>query len=222
MSRVRAVVFDVGETLIDESRVWGRWADWMGVSRLTFFTVLGATIARGQSQRHAFAQIRSDFQPWEELQRRRALGEDDGEPTESDLYPDVIECLTTLKANGYVVGVAGNQFAASETWLARVRPAFDLIGSSERWGVQKPSAAFFERLAKELALPANEIAYVGDRIDNDIRPAVAAGLRAVFLRRGPWGHILSDGAVDIPGPTIRSLAELVPALATLAQEPTAP
>ena len=29
---VRAVVFDVGETLVDESRLWLRWADRLGVT----------------------------------------------------------------------------------------------------------------------------------------------------------------------------------------------
>ena len=33
---VRAVWFDVGETLIDESREYGTWADWLGVPRHTF------------------------------------------------------------------------------------------------------------------------------------------------------------------------------------------
>ena len=45
---VRAVFFDVGETLVDESRMWGEWADWLGVPRFTFFAVLGAVIARGE------------------------------------------------------------------------------------------------------------------------------------------------------------------------------
>jgi FMN phosphatase YigB (HAD superfamily) len=35
----------------------------------------------------------------------------------------------------------------------------------------------------------SEIAYVGDRLDNDIRPALAAGMLTVLVRRGPWGHI---------------------------------
>jgi FMN phosphatase YigB (HAD superfamily) len=28
---------------------------------------------------------------------------------------------------------------------------------------------------------------VGDRLDNDVLPARAAGMVSVFLRRGPWG-----------------------------------
>ena len=53
----------------------------------------------------------------------------------------------------------------------------------------KPDPAFFARIVAELGLPASEIAYVGDRVDNDILPAAAAGLFTVHLRRGPWGII---------------------------------
>ena len=45
----RWVVFDVGETLVDETRVWSTWADVVGIPRLTFMAVLGAVIARGGS-----------------------------------------------------------------------------------------------------------------------------------------------------------------------------
>ena len=44
---VRAVVFDLGETLVDETRVWGEWADTLGIPRLTFFAVLGSDDRRG-------------------------------------------------------------------------------------------------------------------------------------------------------------------------------
>ena len=53
----------------------------------------------------------------------------------------------------------------------------------------KPDPAFFARLLSELALPAAAVAYVGDRVDNDVLPAAAAGLFTVHLRRGPWGVI---------------------------------
>lgn len=56
---VRAVVFDVGETLVDETRAWGLWADWLGVPGLTFFAALGAVIARGGHHREVFELFRS-------------------------------------------------------------------------------------------------------------------------------------------------------------------
>jgi len=48
-----------------------------------------------------------------------------------------------------------------------------------------------------------EIAYVGDRLDNDIPPALAAGMIAVFVRRGPWGWIDAPTPVS-PGRTSAS------------------
>lgn len=48
---LRAVVFDVGETLIDETREYGTWADWLGVRRHTFVSVFGAVIASGKDYR---------------------------------------------------------------------------------------------------------------------------------------------------------------------------
>jgi FMN phosphatase YigB (HAD superfamily) len=83
------------------------------------------------------------------------------------------------------------------------------VSSSERWGVEKPAASFFERVVAEAGRPAPEVAYVGDLVRNDIEPALAAGLVAVHIRRGPWGH------VEVPPPEairIRSLDELPEAL----------
>ena len=42
---IEAVVLDVGETLVDETREYGTWADWLGIPRHTFSAVFGAVIA---------------------------------------------------------------------------------------------------------------------------------------------------------------------------------
>jgi FMN phosphatase YigB (HAD superfamily) len=63
------------------------------------------------------------------------------------------------------------------------------IASSARWGVQKPSPEFFARVVCEAGVPADQIVYIGDRLDNDIIPARRAGMFAVFVRRGPWGYL---------------------------------
>jgi FMN phosphatase YigB (HAD superfamily) len=59
----------------------------------------------------------------------------------------------------------------------------------------------------------HEIASVGDRFDNDLRPAAEAGLRTVFVQRGPWGYIIYEpGTIDLE---LGSLSELPAALKTL-------
>ena len=87
------------------------------------------------------------------------------------------------------VGFAGNQPAGAETSLAGLVADGDLVATSADWGVAKPAPEFFARIVEELRLPPGEIAYVGDRVDNDILPAAEAGMFTVHLRRGPWGVI---------------------------------
>jgi FMN phosphatase YigB (HAD superfamily) len=85
-----------------------------------------------------------------------------------------------------------------------LRAHLDFVGSSERWGVEKPDAGFFAHVVEEADAPAGEILYVGDRVDNDVLPALAAGLRAVRVRRG--AHAQTESPAGIL--TIGSLSEL--------------
>jgi len=213
---LRAVVFDVGETLVDETRAWSAWADWLGIPRLTFLAVCGAVIASGNpDHREPFRIFRPDLDLAEELRNREAAGVGD-RITADDLYPDAVDCLRQVHAAGYRVGVVGNQPARAEAALSGLGLPIDLVASSDSWGVQKPDPRFFERIATELGLPIAEIAYVGDRLDNDVRPAASAGMQAIFLRRGPWAWI--QAPVDDPSEaalTVNSLAELPEALGRL-------
>ena len=191
---ITAVVFDVGETLVDETAIWGDWADWLGVPRLAFFGALGAVIARGGDHREVFELVRPGIDVAVEERARMAAGRR-AFVTADDFYPDAIPCLRRLIDAGLQVGIAGNQPAATEDVLHGIGLPLALVAASERWGVAKPDTAFFRRIGRELGLPTAQIAYVGDRLDNDIGPAAATGMAAVFVRRGPWG-IIQSAMVD--------------------------
>jgi HAD superfamily hydrolase (TIGR01549 family) len=185
---IRLVVFDVGETLIDESRMWGEWADWLGVTRLTFFAALGAVIAGRRYHNEVYALVR----PGLDIARERQAREQQGTMTRieaRDLYPDAVPVLTQLREMGLKIGLAGNQPADAEAQIRALGLAVDFVASSARWGVAKPDPAFFRRIVAESGLQPGEIAYVGDRLDNDVLPAIATGMLGVFVRRGPWGVI---------------------------------
>jgi FMN phosphatase YigB (HAD superfamily) len=190
---LRAVVFDVGETLVDETRLWERAADAAGVPRFTLMGVVGGLAARGE--RHDAV--------WQVLGVERPASE----VGELDLYADALPCIERLRSRGLLVAAVGNTPASAESLL---RGHVDLVGSSARWGVEKPDRAFFERMLEEAACTEpSELAYVGDRVDNDVAPALEAGIAAVHIRRGPWGH-LHDPPPEAIG--IRSLDELPEAL----------
>jgi HAD superfamily hydrolase (TIGR01549 family) len=188
---ISAVFFDVGETIVDESREYGTWADWLGVPRHTFSAVFGAVIARGLDYRETFQVFRPGFDLTEEREQRAAAGQPEAF-AEENLYSDARPCLAALREQGLRVGLAGNQTARAETILQALDLPVDAIGTSDGWGVEKPSAPFFERVIVEAGVPADQVLYVGDRLDNDIRPAQAAGLLTALVRRGPWGYILDD------------------------------
>ena len=154
---MRAVVFDVGETLADETR----------------------------------------------MREEIASGRQAGPFTEADLYPDVLPCIGALRGRGLRVGAAGNMRIENETFIA---PHVDFVSSSARWGVQKPAPEFFAHVCEAAGFDPPDVMYVGDRVDNDVVPALAFGMVAVHIKRGPWGlvHETPDGARRID-----SLLELV-------------
>ncbi|MFC3500711.1 HAD family hydrolase [Micromonospora krabiensis] len=191
---IDTIFFDIGGTILDESREFETWADWLGVPRHTFSAVFGAVVARGLDYQETFRVFRPDFDLEAERERRGAADKPESFG-EADLYPDARSCLTALKAQGLFVGLAGNQPAHAEALLHALDLPVDVIGTSHGWGVAKPSPAFFERVVREGGGDASSILYVGDRPDNDARPAMRAGMRACLVRRGPWGHILDLPAV---------------------------
>lgn len=206
---ISAVVFDVGETLVDETREYGTWADWLGVPRHTFSSVFGAAIAHGLDYREAF-QV---FQPGFDLAAERQARVDAGVPEtygEDDLYPDVRPALSKLQEMGIWVGVVGNQTVRSGKILRGLDLPTDFIATSDDWGVAKPSAEFFAKAVEAAPASAEEIVYVGDRIDNDIAPAKRAGMRTAHIQRGPWGWILRDKreVADLSDWRIRELTKL--------------
>jgi HAD superfamily hydrolase (TIGR01549 family) len=206
---IRAVIFDVGECLVDETREYGTWADWLGVPRHTFSAVFGAVIAQGRDYRETFQVFREDFDLDDEREKRAAAGRPESFG-EDDLYPDVRSTLPRLREMGLWVGIAGNQTVRAGQILRSLKLSADMIATSDDWGVSKPDLGFFDALSVAAPWQPHEMVYVGDRLDNDIRPAAEAGFKTALIRRGPWATIqqhLPD-ASDLPTFRIDSLDEL--------------
>ncbi|MFF7231292.1 HAD-IA family hydrolase [Streptomyces sioyaensis] len=212
---IRAVVFDVGECLVDETREYGTWADWLGVPRHTFAAMFGAVVAQGRDYREVFQEFRPGFDLYEERDARAAAGQPE-HFDESDIYPDVRPTLAQLRGDGLWLGIAGNQTVRAGGILRGLfSHDVDLIGTSDDWGAAKPDPLFFARVADVVPFEKDQILYVGDRVDNDLRPAVAAGMPTALVHRGPWASIQWNTveARELPTFRIESLAELPEAIA---------
>ena len=191
---IEAVVFDVGETLIDETRIWVRWAGRLGVSPFTMQGLVGAMAALDRSHLDALELVKPDFRLDEEIER---WAEDEPDSLrenfdEDDLYADVRPALEALEAVALSAWIAGNQpVAARRALMAMDLPVRSIINSSDL-GIEKPQADFFAAVASAVAVEPGHILYVGDRLDNDVLPAAAAGMLTILMRRGPWGYLHAE------------------------------
>lgn len=213
------VVFDVGEVLIDETRVWAVWAEIIGVSPLTFAAVLGAAIVQGESADAVFSHLAPNLE-WREFEpehERRYGGFRD-----EDLYADVRPCLEDLTASGFDVVIAGNQPARRQAQLEQLQLPHRAMAMSEGMGVAKPDPRFFDRVQELAGVDdPGHLLYVGDRTDNDVMIAASRGWRTCWLRRGPWGQLqdLPDDAEE-PDLVLEGLGELATLLQTWRGETT--
>ncbi len=209
--RIEWVVLDVGETLVDETRVWATWAQVLGLTPLTFGAALGAVITSSQDPRTVFDRL--GIPDW----RRHAAAVDAayGGFRPEDLYPDALRTVERLRAAGRRVAILANQPASRHAQLEALGFRPEVMAMSEAMGVAKPDPAFYARSLEMLGGPAPaSVAYVGDRVDNDVVASRVAGLRPVWLRRGPWGRLQEDvdSAAEL---TVWSLDELVDRLPEL-------
>ncbi|WP_067471565.1 HAD family hydrolase [Actinomadura hibisca] len=188
---IRSVVFDVGETLVNDTREWRAWADWLGVPPHTVSALVGAVTAQGRDNADALRLIRPGIDIAAERAAREAAGHGE-QLDETDLYPDVRPALAALRERGLWVGIVGNQTVRTAELLRALNLPADAIATSGEWGAAKPDPEFYARLTEWAPGAPGEIVYVGDHPANDIHPARAAGLRTALIRRGPWGHLAAE------------------------------
>ena len=200
---MKTVIFDLGETLVDETRQWEVIAEATGVPFFTLAGVIGAVVARGLDHRAAN----------DELGIAPGSAVDHGYVVDTSVfYPDAIPALRALKDAGYRIGIVANQPEGIVEQLLAIDLPLDIVATSASYGVAKPDPRFFERIATDCGVPASEIVYVGDRLDNDILPAQSVGMTGIFIRRGPWGYVHAHWKeMDQVQYRVESLSEL-PAL----------
>ena len=165
--KVRWVVLDVGETLIDESRIWAAWADALGIPRTTFMSVFGSLVERGLN----YPQL-ADYFPIDWGAHRHAVERATGGFRLEDLYPDALPALQSFREQGYRTAIIANQPVRRNGELRALGVEAEVMAMSDEMGVSKPDPGFFQAALALLGGPEpGSVAYVGDRIDNDVLPA---------------------------------------------------
>ena len=123
------------------------------------------------------------------------------------LYDDVLPCMEALAGAGLRMGLVSNTERSLEevvTHFALERYVEVHVASVEI-GLFKPSPEIFAAATDRLGIEPGQAVMVGDNLEDDVRGAQRFGCGAILLDR-PGRYQLDDV------PTIRTLAELPPAL----------
>ena len=118
--------------------------------------------------------------------------------------------LEILKKRGYNLGIIANQIAGTEERLESfgLLKYFDAIATSAEFGIAKPDKAIFEKALEMADCKAENSVMVGDRLDNDIRPAKAIGMKTVWIRQGLAAHQHTDLGKNVSDRIVNTLSEL--------------
>ena len=204
---VECVFFDVGYTLVNEDAAWRKRCceqaetDEGRALRWSAEDVLREIAAASAQMLPQYRAVIEKFHIAQPVPYQSAY---------ETLYEDALPALMALRPR-YKLGIIANQQAGLETRLKAwgVTAYMNVVVSSFEAGVSKPDPAIF-RLALQKAgcEPAGAL-MVGDRLDNDIFPAKALGMRTVRIRRGFAAAQEPPDARYAPDGEVSSLAELV-------------
>ena len=126
-----------------------------------------------------------------------------------ELRDGIAEVIERLAARALKLGLAANQPARilSDLDAHGIGRYFSHREVSGHHGFRKPDVRLFLRACEDLGVTPAECIMVGDRIDNDIAPARALGMRTVLIRTGrhilqqsrSWDELPDHEVDDAPG-----------------------
>ncbi len=201
MDGVKWLFFDIGSTLVDETKVYDdifqKIAVAGGVSVEEVKTrAIGFYKQNKRGHREVIRLLGVDYPEWS--------------PLYEELYPDTMECLRILKKK-YKLGIIANQIPGAEKRLEEmgIRRYFDVIVSSAEEGVAKPDPRIFNIALIRAGCTPEQAVMIGDRIDNDIVPAKQMGMKTVWIRQGVGRYWNIQGDCETPEYEVNSLSELL-------------
>lgn len=195
------IFFDVGSTLVDETEAYNHRAREMIKNTDITFSVFDnkrIELAKqgfdGNSEAIKFFGLKKT--PWH---------------SEDEIpFVDALETLEILKERGYKLGIIANQSAGTEQRLENrgLLKYFDVVVASAEFGIAKPNRLIFEKAIELAGCQPQNAVMIGDRLDNDIIPAKAFGMRTVWIRKGLSAHQPIDLGKNIADWVIDTLSDL--------------
>ena len=195
------IFFDIGSTLIDETKAY---------EHRIYDAIRGTDITFEQfnKMRKYFASqnLRGDIEAIEYFGLKRTPWHSEDEYP----YPDAEKVLAYLHGKGYKLGVIANQSPGTEERLHSwgLLKYFSTVAASAELGISKPDKKIFLKALEISHCSPENAAMIGDRLDNDICPAMSLGMKTIWIKQGISAYQQLDNNGSAPDHIIKSLIEL--------------
>lgn len=198
MDNIQWLFFDIGSTLVDESKACAhRLEDAIAGTDISYEEAYSRAVALAkQNCAQPIKALGLPITPWH--------SEDEA------ALPQAAQVLSELHKI-YKIGIIANQPLGTADRLKAfgLSEHLDLLVSSAEEGAAKPDLRIFEiALERSGCLPQNA-AMIGDRLDNDIVPAKALGMKTVWIRQGFGGMATPASEKEIPDYRVEDLNGLL-------------
>ena len=134
----------------------------------------------------------------DDLELRKLVAAEASYPREMEFpFDGALETLQSLSGR-YKIGVIANQTMGSKERLTRwgLMPFVSVCIASAEVGIEKPDPAIFDLALREASCAATDAVMIGDRLDNDIRPARLLGWKTVRVLQGPGRFQVPRDSLD--------------------------
>lgn len=202
MNAIRWVFFDIGSTMVDEEEAYKH--------RIRDMTQ-GTSVTLDQFWEKRIQFAKEGYNGDQKAIEYFGLNKTPWHSEDKVPYDDCEKTLQALCDRSYQLGIIANQKPGAkdrlDAWgLGRY---FSVIASSAELGVSKPDKEIFlQALAMSDCRPENAV-MVGDRLDNDIRPAKELGMKTIRIRKGIAGYANPSCGAEVPDYTVDSLSEII-------------
>ena len=210
MKDLRYIFFDIGYTLVNEDKVWeqrcreqaaGVEAQKVG---LTAEQIYEEIVMASKSYLPQYRTVVKKYGFEEVAPYRHEL---------EFLYEDakpVLEKLSKIYALGIIANQADGLMERLKEW--GIDKYFSTVISSWDYQVMKPEQRIFQIALEKAGCRPEEAMMVGDRLDNDIYPAKALGMRTIWIKNGFGGMQKAVGKEYEPDYEVEALGELLEVL----------
>ena len=214
MEGVKWLFFDIGSTLVDETKVY---------DDIFHKIAIAANVSDEYVKTQAIEFYKQNKRGHKEVMRLLGVDYPEWTPEYEELYPDTIKCLRALEKK-YKLGIIANQIPGAEKRLENkaIRQYFDLIVSSAEEGIAKVAYGlgkavvdgeqvlrFSPAYPKHVLQTSTPDLALRDRIDNDIVPAKQMGMKTVRIMQGVGKYWNIQGDCETPDFEVNSLSELL-------------